>query len=93
MRNVAERKKYDRSKTLERLTSSDSVDIFVYEPFPFDEEYSRSVSLEIADGVSTRIVSLETLLSMKREAGRPQDLLDIAELERGQRITHEEGRS
>jgi predicted nucleotidyltransferase len=66
------------------------IDIFVYEPFSFDEEYSRSVPVEIADGVSTRIVSLPTLLSMKREAGRPQDLQDITELERCQRITHEE---
>ena len=65
------------------------VDIFVYEPFPFDEEYSRSVSLEVADGVFTRFVSLETLVSMKREAGRPQDFEDIAELERCQRISDE----
>lgn len=36
---------------------------------------------EIAAGAPVRIVRLETLLVLKREAGRPQDLADVAELE------------
>ncbi len=66
------------------------VDIFVYEPFSFDEEYARSVSFEVADGVSARVVSLEALLAMKREAARPRDLEDINELERCQRLSCED---
>ncbi len=65
------------------------IDIFVYEPFLFDEEYERSSSMEIADGICARIVSLETLVAMKREAGRPRDLDDINELERCKRLSHE----
>ena len=58
------------------------IDIFVYEPFPFAPELARSLRLELSPGVSAPVVALDTLLEMKRRAGRPQDLLDIAELER-----------
>lgn len=58
------------------------IDIFVYEPFPFAEEMAKSVRLEISPGVTAPVVTLETLLAMKRFAGRPQDLIDITELER-----------
>lgn len=56
------------------------VDIFVYEPFDFAEETKHRSMLEIAPGISAPVVSLETLLEMKRTAGRPQDLIDIDEL-------------
>jgi predicted nucleotidyltransferase len=58
------------------------VDIFVYEPFPFAAEAKQAQSLELFAGVSAPVVSLETLLAMKRSAGRPQDLIDIEELQR-----------
>ncbi len=58
------------------------VDLFVYEPFPFARELARAVRLELSVGVSAPVVALDTLLEMKRTAGRPQDLLDIIELER-----------
>ena len=50
------------------------VDIFVTEPFDFSEEYRLAMVEEIAPGAPLRI------LRLKREAGRPQDLADIAEL-------------
>ena len=53
------------------------VDIFIYEPFDFAVEYARAERLELREGLSVPIVSLEALLTMKREAGRPQDLADI----------------
>jgi len=53
------------------------VDIFIYEPFDFVAEYARAERLELREGLSVPIVSLEALLTMKREAGRPQDLADI----------------
>ncbi len=56
------------------------VDIFVREPFDFVQEYERASVEEIAKGVTLRVVSLGSLLRLKREAGRPQDLADIAEL-------------
>ena len=54
-----------------------NVDIFIYEPFDFAVEYSRAQRLELREGLSVPIVSLEASLTMKREAGRPQDLADI----------------
>ena len=57
------------------------VDLFVIEPFDFEEEYRRAMVVEVASGVPVRILRLEALLELKREAGRPQDLADIAELE------------
>jgi hypothetical protein len=58
------------------------VDIFVYEPFDFTREYAAAAALEVSPGLPARVVSLETLLKMKREAGRQQDLIDIEELQR-----------
>ena len=58
------------------------VDIFVYEQFDFMKEYATATKLEICSGVLAPIVSLETLLKMKRDAGRAQDLIDIEELQR-----------
>jgi hypothetical protein len=62
------------------------VDIFATEPFDFAIEYDRALVEEVAAGIPVRIVRLETLLRLKRAAGRPQDLADIAELS----ILHEE---
>lgn len=56
------------------------VDVFVYEPFDFAAEWARAPHLEVCEGVLAPVVTLETLLQMKREADRPQDRLDIEEL-------------
>jgi predicted nucleotidyltransferase len=56
------------------------LDVFVTEPFDFASEYERAVEREVAPGLTVRIVSLETLFAMKREAKRPKDLADIDEL-------------
>jgi predicted nucleotidyltransferase len=56
------------------------VDLFVTEPFDFDEEYRSALVQEAAPGLSVRILCLESLLRMKAEAGRSQDLADIDEL-------------
>ena len=61
------------------------VDVFVYEPFPFDREYEAATWVEVASGLKAPVVSLPTLLQMKREAGRPRDLDDINELQRGEK--------
>lgn len=56
------------------------VDVFVTEPFDFETEYAASTVEEVAPGVPLRVVRLAALIRLKREAGRPQDLADIAEL-------------
>jgi len=53
-----------------------AVDIFVEEPFPFEEAYSRSLRADLGD-ISVQVVSLEDLIALKRAAGRPKDLQDI----------------
>ena len=59
------------------------VDVFVYEPFSFEVELPRAARVELTPGLLVPVVALDILLEMKRAAGRPQDLTDIEELERG----------
>jgi hypothetical protein len=56
-----------------------SVDMFVREPFPFDEEYARALVKPLG-AVPMRFVSFPTLIEMKTAAGRAQDLIDIEHL-------------
>lgn len=57
------------------------VDLFATEPFPFEEAYSNATVRELSDAGSIRVVALHTLKQMKQEAGRPQDLADLDNLE------------
>jgi hypothetical protein len=57
-----------------------SVDVFVYEPFDFEEEYERALAGEIAPGLPARFVSIPTLIRMKEAAGRPRDFDDVQHL-------------
>jgi hypothetical protein len=50
------------------------VDVFISEPFDFEQEYESALAQEIALGLPIRIVRLEALLRMKTAAGRSQDL-------------------
>lgn len=52
------------------------VDVFVAEPFPFDEEYSRALVKPLGS-IPVRFVSIPSLIRMKEIAGRPQDKIDI----------------
>jgi predicted nucleotidyltransferase len=45
------------------------------------ELFSTAISARL-DGVSVRVIALDQLIANKRAAGRPQDLLDAAFLER-----------
>ena len=55
------------------------VDLFVEEPFDFDEAWQRRVMVELA-GTIAPLVSLDDLLDLKKAAGRPRDLEDVAVL-------------
>jgi hypothetical protein len=65
------------------------VDVFVYEPFDFDAEHATSKHEKVMANVRAPVVSLKTLLQMKRAAGRPQDLADIADLKRIEQLKRE----
>lgn len=56
------------------------VDIFISEPFDFDTVYSRALQVEL-DITQAKILAIEDLIALKREAGRPQDLADIEALQ------------
>ena len=53
------------------------VDVFVIEPFDFDEEHDKALQGDVAPGLVVRFVSIPTLIAMKEAAGRPNDLMDI----------------
>jgi hypothetical protein len=57
-----------------------SVDVFVREPFDFQEELASAMTGEIRPGVPVRFVSIETLIRMKEAAGRPRDQDDLQHL-------------
>jgi hypothetical protein len=57
------------------------IDLFVSDPLGFDDAYRRAVGMEVAPGVEATFVGLDDLIRLKRAAGRPEDLLDIARLE------------
>jgi hypothetical protein len=57
-----------------------SVDVFVTEPFSFDDEYAQALVTFLNPDLPIRFVSLPTLIRMKEEANRPQDRADIDHL-------------
>jgi predicted house-cleaning NTP pyrophosphatase (Maf/HAM1 superfamily) len=62
------------------------VDVFVYKPFDFAEEYAAAKWEKIAADLEAPLIRCDTLIGMKRVASRPQDPADIAELEQIQRL-------
>jgi len=71
-----------------------TVDIFVTEPFPFDEEYRIADVYDLGSGVEVRTVRPEALIEMKRAVDRDRDRDDIQHLrwileERGKGGGHE----
>lgn len=56
---------------------SPDVDVFVREPFDFEAEWTRARIEKVSSDLTARVVCLEVLLDLKREASRPQDLADI----------------
>jgi hypothetical protein len=57
------------------------IDLFVETPFEFERAYASADRFEVASGIEATFVCLPDLIAMKRRAGRPQDLQDVAELE------------
>ncbi len=57
-----------------------AIDLFIREPFLFDETFAKAVPSAV-NGIPFRYVDLNTLIQMKRTAGRPVDLEDVRHLE------------
>ena len=81
------REKWIREKGMTVLSFSSEihrempVDVFVDVPFDFDTEFERALQGELMPGLSTRFVSIATLIDMKRTADRPRDHDDIQHLQ------------
>lgn len=56
------------------------IDVFIYEPFDFDQEYAAAKWEVTLGEVRSPILAYQSLLKMKAEAGREKDLLDIRTL-------------
>jgi hypothetical protein len=56
------------------------VDVFATEPVPLEDLLAEATVVTIG-GVPVSVASRQHLVAMKRRAGRPQDLADIAALE------------
>jgi hypothetical protein len=54
--------------------------LFVREPFDFEQAWRRAVRVDL-DTTSATVASLEDVVALKRAAGRPIDLADVAALE------------
>lgn len=57
-------------------------DVFVYEPFDFDQAYAEKTIDRLSDGTDVYVLDINRLIEMKKLAGRPQDLVDIDYLEK-----------
>jgi hypothetical protein len=53
-----------------------TVDVFVKYPLDFEELWGQATAVDLATS-TVRIASIDHLIRMKREASRPQDLVDI----------------
>ncbi len=88
--NPQTRQIWNREKNMQVFSMVDPrhplriVDLFVENPIPFEDLWNRSRTVQV-DTASIRIASLVDLIHMKQLAGRPQDLIDIEQLEQIQK--------
>jgi predicted nucleotidyltransferase len=66
--------------SLWRRAGDIEIDLFVKEPFDFETVFGRALRVDLEHGKAT-VVALDDLIALKRDAGRPQDLADVAALE------------
>jgi predicted nucleotidyltransferase len=83
-----------RTTTLTLDTPEGSIDLLV-DPDGADRYEAMRERADIVDldGIEIRVVSLDDLLSMKRAAGRPQDIADIDALLTANRVRRRRDRS
>lgn len=73
----------DKALTVFGLWSPDhpatEIDLFIEEPFPFDEVFARATRIELG-GNHVTVASIPDLIELKRRADRPRDRDDIERL-------------
>jgi len=85
IRDVDQVRRWRQEKTMLALNfrttdGSTEVDLLVSESDQFEALRQRAVKLTI-EGRTFFVASLDDLIALKQRAGRPQDLLDVAELQ------------
>ncbi len=82
-RSLESRDSFDlaRAAVLKLPTAAGDLDVVNRAPGapPYEELRKRAIDVRVR-GTRIRVASLDDLIAMKRAAGRPQDLRDIAEL-------------
>jgi hypothetical protein len=66
------------------------IDVFIYEPFDFARELASARWEAVFGSLQTPIIRYDTLVAMKRAAGRPQDLADLANLAEIQKLREDQ---
>ena len=56
------------------------IDMFIGEPIPFKQVYKHRVNAKV-EGMTIPLISIDHLRKLKQMAGRPQDLIDIVQLD------------
>jgi predicted nucleotidyltransferase len=73
----------DKGLTVFGLWSPDhpatEIDLFIEEPFSFDEVFARATRVDLGDNHVT-VVSIADLIELKRRADRPRDREDVERL-------------
>ncbi len=62
------------------------IDLFLESPLPFDQAWEHVAWFDLRPGLRVPFVGLDDLLTMKRAAGRPQDVVDVETLEELRRL-------
>jgi len=57
-----------------------SVDVFVSEPFDFDQEFQQAETVYLDRELRVKLIAIPALISMKQDAGRDRDRDDIQHL-------------
>lgn len=57
-----------------------TLDIFAEEPFDFETEYQKATSVDLDRDLCVRVVSVSSLIEMKKQADRDRDRDDIQHL-------------
>jgi predicted nucleotidyltransferase len=92
--NAATREKWIRDRHMVVFPMYDdrqhmTVDIFTRYPIDFEELWSAAITVALSR-TNVRVASLDHLIRMKRETGRPMDVIDVEALEEIRRLLAEE---